>query len=127
MLPPKESIRVLLVEDNPGDVRLLEDHLSHARPNRFYLTCVTRLSAGLDSLCRGDYELILLDLSLPDSHGTATLVQMHRAAKDLPIVVLTNIEDEALGVKLIQAGAQDYLVKGHITMALLSRSLLYAT
>src|SRR4029077_18664374 len=85
-----------------------------------------RLSIGLERLAEAPFDAVLLDLSLPDSQGLDTLVRLHAAAKDVPIVVLTGIEDEALGVRLIQAGAQDYLVKGYVTGPLLVRSLRYA-
>src|SRR4029077_13372213 len=85
-----------------------------------------RLSIGLERLAEAPFDAVLLDLSLPDSQGLDTLVRLHGAEKDVPIVVLTGIEDEALGVKLVQAGAQDYLVKGSVTGPLLVRSLRYA-
>ncbi len=119
-------MRILLVEDNPGDVRMLREHLAEAGAGRFELTHVDRLSTGLERLADTSFDAVALDLSLPDSQGPATLARMHAAAKGVPIVVLTGIEDEALGVQLVKAGAQDYLVKGRVTGPLLTRALRYA-
>lgn len=120
-------MRILLVEDNPGDIRLLQEYLKEgSAAGGFQITQVGRLSTGLERLAEARFDAVLLDLALPDSQGLDTLVRLHGAAKAVPIVVLTGIEDEALGVRLIQAGAQDYLVKGQVTGHLLTRSLRYA-
>jgi PAS domain S-box-containing protein len=119
-------MHILLIEDNPGDVRLLQEYLKEGSVCRFQVTQAGRLSMGLERLAEARFDAVLLDLSLPDSQGLDTLVRLHEAAKDVPIVVLTGIEDESLGVRLIQAGAQDYLVKGYVTGPLLVRSLRYA-
>jgi PAS domain S-box-containing protein len=119
-------MRILLIEDNPGDIRLLQEYLKEGTACRFQITQAGRLSTGLECLAEARFDAVLLDLSLPDSQGLDTLVRLHAAAKDVPIVVLTGIEDEALGVRLIQAGGQDYLVKGYVTGPLLVRSLRYA-
>ena len=120
-------MRILLIEDNPGDIRLLQEYLKEgSAAGGFQITQAGRLSTGLARLAEARFDAVLLDLSLPDSQGLDTLVRLHGAAKDVPIVVLTGIEDEALGVKLVQAGAQDYLVKGSVTGPLLMRSLRYA-
>jgi len=119
-------MRILLIEDNPGDIRLLQEYLNEGSACRFHVTQAGRLSMGLERLAEARFDAVLLDLSLPDSHGLDTLVRLYEAAKDVPIVVLTGIEDESLGVRLIQAGAQDYLVKGSVTGPLLVRSLRYA-
>lgn len=119
-------MRVLLVEDNPGDIRLLQEYLNDGSAGRFQITQAGRLSAGLERLADTRFDVVLLDLSLPDSQGVDTLVRLHDAAKAVPVVVLTGIDDDALGMRLIQAGAQDYLVKGQVTSPLLTRSLRYA-
>src|SRR5688572_5616864 len=119
-------MRILLVEDNSADARLLQIMLKEAGGIAWEMRHADRLSVGLTYLAEGGTDVVLLDLSLPDSQGVETLVRMHAAAKGIPIVVLTSVEDEALGVALVQAGAQDYLVKGQVTGPLLTRSLRYA-
>lgn len=122
----QSSMRVLLIEDNPGDVRLLRESLAEAGAGRFELTHVDRLSAGLAGLVKTSFDVVLLDLSLPDSQGLDTVLRIRAVSNRMPIVVLTGVEDEALGLKLIQLGVQDYLVKGQVTGPLLTRSLRYA-
>jgi PAS domain S-box-containing protein len=117
---------ILLIEDNPGDAGILRTLLAETEPGQFTLTHVDRLSQGTTALRKGGIDIVLLDLSLPDSQGFATLIAMHKVAAEIPIVVMTGIEDEALGIQLIQQGAQDYLVKGQVTGPLLQRSLRYA-
>jgi DNA-binding response OmpR family regulator len=116
-------MRILLIEDSVDYVRLLQVHLADVGAGQFVLTSACRLSDGLQRLAETSFDAVLLDLSLPDSHGMDTLVRVRAAARDLPIVVLTGTEDETLGLQLIQAGAQDYLVKWHVTGPLLWRSL----
>lgn len=120
-------MRILLIEDSSAFVRLLKEDLAEAGAGQFELTCAGRLSDGLERLAEASFDVVLLDLMLPDSQGMDTLMRMHEAAKSVPIVVLTSIEDELLGVQLIRAGAQDYLVRGQVTGPLLVRSLRYAT
>src|SRR5688572_30272256 len=110
---------ILLVEDNPGDARILRELLAEGNADRFTLTHVDRLDTGIRCLYQSDIDIILLDLSLPDSQGAETLARMHAAAKGIPIVLMTGVEDEELGLRLIQAGAHDYLVKGQVTAPLL--------
>jgi signal transduction histidine kinase len=119
-------MRILLVEDNPGDARLLKLMLKESGSLSLEVIQADRLSAALKYVAETPIDVVVLDLSLPDSQGVETLVRMHSAANALPIIVLTSIEDEALGLALVQAGAQDYLVKGQATGPLLTRSLRYA-
>lgn len=119
-------IHVLLIEDNPGDIRLVRELLGETRYGQFPLTQVGRLDAGIRCLNEATIDVILLDLSLPDSQGVETLIRMHAAARGIPIVLMTGLEDEELGLHLIQAGAQDYLIKGQTSAPLLSRALRYA-
>jgi PAS domain S-box-containing protein len=120
------SVQILLVENHEGDARLLQELLAAAGVGRFRVIHADRLSSGLISLSRPGIDVILLDLSLPDSQGTETLVRMHEASNGIPIVALTGLDDEELGLQLIQTGAQDYLVKGQVTGPLLTRALWYA-
>jgi hypothetical protein len=122
-----EGIRVLLVEDNPGDARLFQELVRDTGAGRLKLEHVNRLSTALDRLTNGNFDVVLLDLSLPDEQGLATLTRTHAHAPNVPIVVLTGLDDEALAVKAVRAGAQDYLVKGRVDRDMLVRSMRYAT
>jgi len=119
-------MRILLIEDNPGDVRILQKYLAEESTAQFELTHVDRLSTGLECLVKTSFDVILLDLSLPDSHGSDTVLRIRTVSNRMPIVVLTGVEDEALGLLLIQSGVQDYLVKGQVTGPYLIRTLRYA-
>jgi two-component system, cell cycle sensor histidine kinase and response regulator CckA len=122
-----DGIRVLLVEDNPGDARLFTELLRKAGASHLKVAHVDRLAAALDRLNRDSFDVMLLDLSLPDVSGLDTLVRAHAQAPKIPIVVLTGHDDEALAVRAVRAGAQDYLVKGHVDGELLVRSIRYAS
>jgi signal transduction histidine kinase/DNA-binding response OmpR family regulator len=119
-------VKILLIEDDPDDELIVRASLTRARWATFVVEWAERLSTGLDRLGRGGIDVVLLDLSLPDSSGTETFHQVHAQAPDVPIVVLTGLEDEVLGAKLIREGGQDYLVKGQINSTLLTRSINYA-
>jgi serine phosphatase RsbU (regulator of sigma subunit) len=119
--------RTLLVEDNPGDARLIETLLAHARGTRFHLEWARRLKTALHRLANNETDVILLDLSLPpDSRGLDTFEQVHATARDVPIVVLTGSDDEAQAIQAVERGAQDYLVKGQVDSNVLVRSLRFA-
>jgi two-component system, cell cycle sensor histidine kinase and response regulator CckA len=122
-----EGIRVLLVEDNPADVRLFVELLRETGAGHLKFENVDRLSTALERLSNQTFDIVLLDLSLPDAHGLDTLVRAHAHAPTVPIVVLTGLDDQALAVKSVRAGAQDYLVKGRVDGDLLVRSMRYAT
>src|SRR5271170_7169728 len=122
-----DGIRVLLVEDNPGDARLFTELLRNAGASHLKMVQVDRLAAALDRLNRDSFDVMLLDLSLPDADGLDTLIRAHREAPRIPIVVLTGHDDEALAVRAVRAGAQDYLVKGRVDGDLLVRSIRYAS
>ncbi|ODH01170.1 hybrid sensor histidine kinase/response regulator [Nostoc sp. KVJ20] len=121
-----KNIKVLLVEDNPGDVFLLQELLKEVSTVVVELMPVERLSEALNYLAKEVFDVILLDLSLPDSQGLETFVIAHLQAKATPIIVLTGIDDETLATRAMQQGAQDYLVKGQVTGDLLVRSMRYA-
>ncbi len=120
------SVKVLLVEDNPGDRRLLEEMLVQQGGDRFVLECADQLSRTLERLQHQAFDLVLLDLGLPDSQGLDTLRKTLAGANSIPVVVLTGMEDELIGVQAVRAGAQDYLVKGKFTGDTLERSMRYA-
>ena len=121
-----EPIKVLLVEDNLGDARLLYEGLAEALPEQFQMNHARRLSEALEYLWQETCDVVLLDLGLPDSHGLDTLVVTRAQAPGVPIVVLTGFQDEALAVEALKGGAQDYLVKGQVDSNLLGRSMRYA-
>ena len=106
-----KNVKILLIEDNPGDARLIKEMLAEAPDVSFELESANRLSAGLKCLDKETPDVILLDIGLPDSQGLDTLKKVYAQAKVVPIVVLTGLEDEAVGVEAVQQGAQDYLVK----------------
>ncbi|OIQ80045.1 cyclic di-GMP phosphodiesterase Gmr [mine drainage metagenome] len=118
-------MRILLVEDNPGDARLLELMLQDALPEH-QLVPATSLAQALEIARAQAVDIILLDLSLPDSHGIQSFWRMHDAVPATPIVVMTGLDDEALGAELVQAGAQDFMVKGSVDARLLLRAMRYA-
>lgn len=120
------GIRVLLVEDNPGDARLLRESLAEAPATQFEIVHVGRLSEAIKTLVADRFDVVLLDLGLPDGNGIETLLRARESAPGCPIVVLTGLEDETLAVQMVQAGAQDYLIKGQVGAALLVRALRYA-
>ena len=105
---------VLLIEDNPGDADLVRLRLVEANPD-LDVACADRLSIGLESLTQNEPVVVLLDLNLPDSHGAETYRKVLEAAPDVPIVVLSGLDDEDMAVNAVHQGVQDYLVKGDST------------
>jgi signal transduction histidine kinase/DNA-binding response OmpR family regulator len=118
--------KVLLVEDNPGDARLLRELLLEPHGSPFEVVHVTRLSEALRRLGSDSFSIILLDLSLPDSQGLDTISRLRSHADNVPVVVLTGLDNEEIAVQSVEQGAQDYLVKGQVDGHLLARSLRYA-
>lgn len=122
----KQPIEILLVEDNLGDARLLQENLQEIEGNRFKLSHVELLQEALQCLAQKSFDLVLLDLSLPDSQGLETFLKLHRQVPSMPVVVLTGLDDETLAIKAMQVGIQDYLIKGQVNSDLLVRSIHYA-
>src|SRR6202453_2478539 len=120
---PVRPINTLLVEDNPGDARLVHEALNGTRSAGFTLEHADRLTAALERLCRPGIDVVLLDLSLPDSHGVDTIMRIHGAAPHLPIIALSGIEDERGIQGAVRNGADDFLVKGTFSSDLLVRSI----
>jgi Flp pilus assembly CpaE family ATPase len=121
-----QLINVLLIEDNPGDTRLIRELFKDAKGVPTGLVCADRLSSGIELLLRGGIDVILLDLSLPDSKGFDTFAKVHTQAKDLPVIVLTGFDDEELAMKAVREGAQDYMAKGSINSQSLIRAVRFA-
>ena len=117
---------VLLIEDNPGDVRLIREMLAEGEEALFELACVGRLSQGLEYLATGSACLVLLDLSLPDSYGLDTFLKVYAHSPKVPIIVLTGNDDQTVALSAVKTGAQDYLVKGKLDRELLLRSMQYS-
>jgi PAS domain S-box-containing protein len=124
------SLAILLVEDNAADAYLLTVILKEAESaqelTQWQITLVKRLNEAIAQLTNIRFDLVLLDLSLPDSQGLNTVSRLRVAVPDVPIVVLTGLDDRAIAVQALAQGAQDYLVKGKITAELLDRTVRYA-
>lgn len=121
-----QPVLILLIEDNPDDVFLIQRLLAKSLYNHFQVQCVTSLQVGLETLASTPVDAILLDLDLPDSKGINTLVQLQNEVPDIPIVVLTGFDDERQGIEAVHHGAQDYLIKGKTNGDVLVRALTYA-
>ena len=121
-----EFMKLLLVEDNPADARLIRELLRESSAGSLLLEHTARLDAALARLLQEEFDLLLLDFGLPDSQGMETLRRVQNAGVNLPIVALTGLDDRAFAVEVVRAGAQDYLVKGRFDGDLLVRTLHYA-
>ena len=119
-------VKILLIEDNLAEARLLQEFLKQNQSQEFSLFHVKRLKDGLHQLNQQKYDIILLDLTLPDSQGLSSLPLLISKYPSTPIVVLTNTNDEELAVEAVRRGAQDYLVKRQVTPDILVRSVQYA-
>src|ERR1700682_641130 len=114
---------ILLVEDNPGDARLIQEMLKEFWPGRFELLHCETITDAVKHLPSPGSGCVLLDLALPDADGVNTVAHLAAAAPDLPIVVITGRDDESTALEAVQAGAQDYLIKGRLDGPLLSRTM----
>src|SRR3990172_4335170 len=121
-----EPVRLLLIEDNPGDVRLVQVALADEAPGEFEVTWVERLADALARIQNERFDAVLCDLGLPDSTGLGAAQAIVASAPELPLVVLTGSHDEDLGRAAIEHGAQDYLVKGETRAPTVARTLRYA-
>jgi Flp pilus assembly CpaE family ATPase len=119
-------INILLIEDNPGDTRMIRELLAEAKGISPCLLCTDRLSSGIQQIRDGGVDVVLLDLSLPDSQGFDTFSKLRAHANGLPVILLTGLEDEDLGMRAVHEGAQDYIVKGAVTSLSLARAVRFA-
>ena len=119
-------INVLLIEDNPGDVRLIQELMKEIEYGSLNLFYQDNLGDGIRILAEQKFQVILLDLSLPDSEGLHTLKQILMKATEVPIIVLTGTDDQLIAIEAVKSGAQDYLIKGNINGTLLERSIYYS-
>jgi predicted heme/steroid binding protein/CheY-like chemotaxis protein/uncharacterized membrane protein len=122
-----ELIKILLIEDNPGDARLIQDMLADAKNVEFSVDWEQTLTSGIKSLGKNKYDAVLLDLGLPDSpQRSVTFTRVQTIAPTLPIIILTGLDDDLFAVTTVRRGAQDYLVKGKIESGMLVRTIRHA-
>lgn len=121
-----KQIQVLLIEDYPGHIEIMKRMFGKIENPAFNLKYSERLSTGLELFTKGKIDVVILDLTLPDSTGLDTFLRLHEQAPHTPIIVTSALDDEILAVRAVQAGAQDYLVKGKFDINLLKRSILYS-
>jgi DNA-binding response OmpR family regulator len=107
-----EKVEILLFEDNPGDAGLIEEMLEEFANFQYELIKVETLSEGLNLLKEKPFDVILSDLGLPESDGIDTFLEIHARNSRIPIIILTGMNDERIGINAVKQGAQDYLVKG---------------
>ena len=123
-----ERTRVLLVEDNPGDARLVREALNDGLPGQFTVQVAESLKLALETLRTAidEVDVVLLDLSLPDSQGLETYRAVHAQCSACPILVLSGLNDESIALKAVNEGAQDFLRKSRVDSELLPRAIHYA-
>ncbi len=126
LLKRDQVVRILLVEDNPGDARLIKEALSETEKIQTAIEHVTTLGELAKRFSTASYDLIILDLSLPDASGFETVSRTNQIAPETAIIVLSGLNDEDLAIKAVQQGAQDYLVKGQADARVLEKVILYA-
>lgn len=117
---------LLLVEDNIADAELVQELLEHADPDGYAITKAERMATAVEKLKHNQFDVVLLDLGLPDAMGVETVRAIRAVNNNVPIVVLTGNDNEELGLRCIDAGAQDFLSKNELTTALLRRAIGYA-
>src|SRR5665213_4081009 len=121
-----KTIKILLVEDNPDDVFYLRMVLHKVTGTHFELESTNDLASSAQRLAAGDIDVVLLDLTLPDSSGLETFTAIKNGAPEIPIIILSGMDDETLAVNAVHAGAEDYLVKGRVDSQLITRAIIYA-
>jgi len=121
-----QSIRILLVEDHPMYARLIESMVDSIREIPLMIKTASSLKDGLDTLSSGRFDVVILDLMLPDSEGRDTFEQVQSHSPHIPIVILSSLEDDTEAIRLVKEGAQDYLYKADISPGILLRALRYA-
>ncbi|MCO5250184.1 MAG: hybrid sensor histidine kinase/response regulator [Candidatus Kapabacteria bacterium] len=122
----KKNLKILLIEDNPGDAMLIEELLLESKRFTFSISIADTLKAGLELVEKDDVDIVLLDLGLPDSQGLEAVEKMVEKVKHLPIVVITGLDDDDTGRKAINMGAQNYIVKGLNNTRLITDSIMHA-
>ena len=120
-----EKLKILIIEDNLGDIRLIQEYLSFSA-EKYTLVPATSLAEGLDAITNGNFDVILLDLGLPDSKGLTTLEKILSNGQNTPVVVLTGLDDQEFGITALKTGAQDFLNKNSIDTGVLEKTIKYA-
>ncbi len=122
-----DPVSVLMIEDNPGDARIIQDMLADAENIEFAIDWKQTLRGGLESLSENKYDVVLLDLGLPDSpQSSVSFTRVQAISPGVPIIILTGLDDETFAVTMVKRGAQDYLIKGRIDTDTLVRTIRYA-
>ena len=116
----------MVIEDNPGDARLVKEALSEIGGTRFELRFAERVSTGIERLAESPVDVVLLDLGLPDSAGLDGIARILAEAPTTAIVAITGSDDEALARAAVHAGAQDFIAKGTMSADVLVRAIRYA-
>jgi DNA-binding NtrC family response regulator len=117
---------VLLIEDDPADAQLIMEILREEPTNAMEILHVNDLARGLKALACGGIDIVLLDLTLPDSSGHNTFVLLQKQVATIPVIVLTGMDDKDLAIRLVQEGAQDYMLKSMVDYTMLARSIRYS-
>lgn len=121
-----KACTVLLIEDNLADAQLIMEILREEPENAMEIEHVVNLASGLAALERGGIDVVLLDLTLPDSSGHNTFAMLAKHVPTIPVIVLTGMDDKEMAIRIVQEGAQDYLVKSMVDYTMLTRSIRYS-
>ncbi len=122
----RSIVQVLAIEDNPGDLRLVREYLGKAVLGRYQISSVVSISSAMDLLAKEEFDVILLDLNLPDSVGLDTFTALNSRFPAIPIVILTGSTNELTAAHAINKGAQDYLFKNDFSSSSLSHAIIFA-
>lgn len=120
------ELNILIIEDNLGDARLVQEHIKEHSTKEQQMTHVETLQLALQELKDKNFDVALLDLGLPDAQDLSALVELVNAHKDLPIVVISGHDDSNMGERAVEQGAQNYITKSELTGPLLARMIPYA-
>ena len=126
MTMANDPCKALLIADDLSYARILQERLSQEATPAFLVQCTDRLQSGLEWFAKEGADVVLLDLHLPDSQGLETLIKAHAQAPEVPIVVLSGVDDDTVALEAVRRGAQDFLVKGQVDAVRLRRILRYA-
>ena len=121
-----EKINILVIEDNPADSQLVSIFLKAIYNGKTTISIADSLNRAMELVEENNYDVILLDLSLPDSSGLETFIKLHRDISNTPIIVLTGLEDETVGINAVKMGAQDFLQKNDLDERLLKKSIAHS-